>query len=115
GLRHRRGRRGGLGRLAVRGEHDRRSARDVAGDRRLAVGRRQGRRRRRVDRSRLRPSDRGAVADREERPDPRRRRAHAEGRRLRAPPPRPAPVGRRHRDQVALLADELGTRPAEGL
>ncbi len=38
---------------------------------------------------------------------------HAQGPRLRAAPPRPAPAEGRHRDvEVALLADELGPRPA---
>ena len=49
------------------------------------------------------------------RPGRRRPRPHARGRRLRAPPPGPAPRRRRARHPVALVADELGPRPAAGL
>ena len=54
-------------------------------------------------------------ADQEGRPDLQRRPAHAQGRRLREAPPRPAPLGRRQGDEVEGVVDELGPRPFEAL
>ncbi|CAA9413447.1 MAG: Putative DNA-binding protein, partial [uncultured Nocardioides sp.] len=105
--------RGGVGGLEGRGEHDREGARGVPGHRGVPVGGRQGRRRGRVHRAQVGEADRGDPAQQEGGAGRRRRRAHAQGRRLRAPAPGAAPLGRRHRLCVALLADELGPRPAE--
>nr|WP_284287270.1 hypothetical protein [Angustibacter aerolatus] len=85
-------------------------ARGLAADRRQQARRR---RRGRVGRARERPPHRRDQADEGRRPHRRRPRAHAQGHRLRAPAPDAGrPEERRRALAVAVLADELGPRPA---
>src|SRR3712207_8867589 len=63
---------------------------------------------------RSRAAHRRAAAHEQGRPHRRRPRAHAQGPRVRAAAPGPGTVDVRRRDlEVALLADELGTRRSE--
>lgn len=84
----------------------------VAPDRRVQV-RRPERRRERVQRARVGQKDSPDTGQEEVRLHGRRRGAYEKGRRLRQAAPRAGAEERRRGLQVALLLDELGTRPSK--
>ncbi|CAA9339865.1 MAG: Probable DNA-binding protein, partial [uncultured Frankineae bacterium] len=103
-----------VGRVPRGRQHGAQGARGLARDRREQGGRSEERRRRGVDRPRERPAHRAGAAQPQGGADRRRRRPHAQGRRLRQAPHRSAPRQVRRRARARRLdgvAEELGARP----